>query len=168
MYNCPTALTGVGVGVRLAADSQSTSKSGYRASFLDPWPDFILLFFRLTVTSFCLLKASSLTRKRVCNLLLNCFWALPEQSHLSRSPTELTAISYFLLWDSPNLEGRHNFIRTVCYRSIEWNVIRALFFHENIMYTHYFFRPSCNCDEHSNLTTCIEFPYHSLTITFSP
>jgi hypothetical protein len=35
MYNCPTALTGVGVGV-LAADSQSTSKSGYRASLWDP------------------------------------------------------------------------------------------------------------------------------------
>jgi hypothetical protein len=35
------------------------------------------------------INASSLTRKRVCNLLLNCFWALPEQSHLSRSPTEL-------------------------------------------------------------------------------
>jgi hypothetical protein len=51
-------------------------------------------------------NASSLTRERVCNLLLNCFWALPEQSHLSRSPTELTAISYYLLWDSPNLEGQ--------------------------------------------------------------
>jgi hypothetical protein len=50
-------------------------------------------------------NASSLTRKRGCNLLLNCFWALPDQSHLSRSPTELTAISYCLLWDSPNLEG---------------------------------------------------------------
>jgi hypothetical protein len=34
-------------------------------------------------------NASSLTRERVCNLLLNCFWALPEQSHFSRSPTEL-------------------------------------------------------------------------------
>jgi hypothetical protein len=31
----------------------------------------------------------SLTRGRVCNLLLNCFWALPEQSLLSRSPAEL-------------------------------------------------------------------------------
>jgi hypothetical protein len=51
-------------------------------------------------------NACSLTRKRVCNLLLNCFWSLPEQSYLSRSPTELTAISYCLLWDSPNLEGQ--------------------------------------------------------------
>jgi hypothetical protein len=41
-------------------------------------------------------NASSLTRKRVCDLLLNCFLALPEQSHFSRSPTELTA----------NLEGQ--------------------------------------------------------------
>jgi hypothetical protein len=32
---------GVGVGVLLAADSQSTSKSGYRASLWDPSPDFI-------------------------------------------------------------------------------------------------------------------------------
>jgi hypothetical protein len=45
---------GVGVGVLLAADSQSTSTSGYRASLWDPWPDFILLvFFSLTITSLC-------------------------------------------------------------------------------------------------------------------
>jgi hypothetical protein len=43
----------LGVGVLLAADSQSTSKSRYRASLWDPWPEFILLFFRLTITSFC-------------------------------------------------------------------------------------------------------------------
>jgi hypothetical protein len=35
--------------------------------------------------------APSVTRGQVCNLLLNCFWALPEQSFLSRSPAELTA-----------------------------------------------------------------------------
>jgi hypothetical protein len=34
--------------------------------------------------------APSLTRGRVCNLLLNCFWALPEQSLLSQSPAEIT------------------------------------------------------------------------------
>jgi hypothetical protein len=44
---------GVGVGVVLAADSQSTSASGYRASLWDPWQDFILLFLlRLTITFF--------------------------------------------------------------------------------------------------------------------
>jgi hypothetical protein len=36
----------------------------------------------------------------------NCFWALPEQSLLGRSPTELTTIFYCLIWDSPNLEGQ--------------------------------------------------------------
>jgi hypothetical protein len=50
--------------------------------------------------------APSLTRGRVCNLLYNCFWALPEQLLLGRSPTELTAIFYCLIWDSPNLEGQ--------------------------------------------------------------
>jgi hypothetical protein len=34
--------------------------------------------------------APSLTRGRVCNLLLNCFWVLPEQAVLSWSPAELT------------------------------------------------------------------------------
>jgi hypothetical protein len=38
--------------------------------------------------------------------LYNCFWALPEQSLLSRSPAELTTIFYCLIWDSPNLEGQ--------------------------------------------------------------
>jgi hypothetical protein len=40
----------------LAADSQSTSSSGYRASPWGPRPDFILLFFfRLTITLFVIL-----------------------------------------------------------------------------------------------------------------
>jgi hypothetical protein len=51
-------------------------------------------------------NASSLTRKRLCNLLLNCFWVLPEQSHVSRSLTELTTIFYCLIWDSLNLESQ--------------------------------------------------------------
>jgi hypothetical protein len=50
--------------------------------------------------------APSLTRGRVCNLLYNCFCALPEQSLLGRSPAELTAIFYCLIRDSPNLEGQ--------------------------------------------------------------
>jgi hypothetical protein len=51
-------------------------------------------FFRHEITfrqlRLCYFVAPSLTRVRVCNLLLNCFWALPEQSLLSRSPAELT------------------------------------------------------------------------------
>jgi hypothetical protein len=54
----------------------------------------------------CYFVAPSLTRGRVCHLLLNFFWVLPEQSLLSRSPAELTAIFYCLIWDSPNLEGQ--------------------------------------------------------------
>jgi hypothetical protein len=45
-------------------------------------------------------------RGRVCKLLYNCFWALPEQSLLGRSPAELTALFYCLIWDSTNLEGQ--------------------------------------------------------------
>jgi hypothetical protein len=48
-------------------------------------------FFFLFEISFrqlrvCYFVAPSLTRGRVCNLLYNCFWALPEQSLLGRSP----------------------------------------------------------------------------------
>jgi hypothetical protein len=49
--------------------------------------------------------APSLTRERVCNLLYNFFWALPEQSLLGRSPAELTTLFYCLIWDSPNQDG---------------------------------------------------------------
>jgi hypothetical protein len=49
----------LGAGALLAADRQSTSSSGYRASFWDPWPNFILLFFfRLTITWFFFLRRS--------------------------------------------------------------------------------------------------------------
>jgi hypothetical protein len=64
-------ITWTGVGVRLAADSQSTSKSGYRASL---WTiDQILscssfFVWQLRFSSF---KAPSLTRKRVCSLQCN-------------------------------------------------------------------------------------------------
>jgi hypothetical protein len=40
----------------------------------------------------CYFVAPSLTRGRVCNLLSNFFWALPEQSLLGRSPAELMTI----------------------------------------------------------------------------
>jgi hypothetical protein len=68
-------------------------------------------FFFLFEISFRQLRfyyfvAPSLMRGQVCNLLYNCFWALPEQSLLGQSPAELTAIFYYLIWDSPNLEGQ--------------------------------------------------------------
>jgi hypothetical protein len=58
-------------------------------------------FFRheisCTQLRLCCFVAPSLTRGLVCNLMLNCFWALPEQSLLIRSPAELTAIFYCLI-----------------------------------------------------------------------
>jgi hypothetical protein len=68
-------------------------------------------FFFLLKISFrqlwvCYFVAPSLMRGQVCNLLYNCFWALPEQSLLGQSPTELMAIFYCLIWDSLNLEGQ--------------------------------------------------------------
>jgi hypothetical protein len=50
----------------------------------------------------CYFVAPSLTRGRVCNLLLNCFLALPEQS----LPQNSRSLFYCLVWDSPNLEGK--------------------------------------------------------------
>jgi hypothetical protein len=68
-------------------------------------------FFFLLEISFTQLRvrnfiAPSLTRGRVCKLLYSCFWTLPEQSLLGRSPAELTAIFYCLIWDPTNLEGQ--------------------------------------------------------------
>jgi hypothetical protein len=56
---------------------------------------FFLLEIPFKHLRVCYFVAPSLTRGRVYNLLYNCFWASPEQSHLGRSPAELTAI--FLL-----------------------------------------------------------------------
>jgi hypothetical protein len=67
---------------------------------------FFLFEISLRQLQVCYFVALSLTRRRVCNLLYNCFCALPEQSLLGRSSTELTAIFYCLIWDSPNLEGQ--------------------------------------------------------------
>jgi hypothetical protein len=56
--------------------------------------------------------APSLTRGRVCNLLYNCFWALPEQSLLSRSPAELTVhiLLYHLRLPQPGGPGSRIYI----------------------------------------------------------
>jgi hypothetical protein len=88
----------VEVGAEVEANLRPTS--GTRDQFF-----FILeIFFRQLRV--CYFVAPSLTRGRVCNLLYKCFWALPEQSLLGRSPAELTAIFYCLIWGCPNLEGQ--------------------------------------------------------------
>jgi hypothetical protein len=67
-------------------------------------------FFHLEISfrdlRVCKFVVPSLTRGRVCKLLYNCFWALPEQSLLGRSPAELVALFYCLIWDYTNLEGQ--------------------------------------------------------------
>jgi hypothetical protein len=85
----PTVCRPVRLGVRYP--------SGTRDQFFPP------LEISIRQLWVCYFVALSLTRKRVCNLLYNCFWALPEQSLLGRSPAEL--IFYCLIWDAPNLEG---------------------------------------------------------------
>jgi hypothetical protein len=53
---------------------------------------FFLLEISFRQLRVCYFVVPSLTRGRVCNLLYNCSWALPEQSLLGRSPAELTTI----------------------------------------------------------------------------
>jgi hypothetical protein len=52
---------------------------------------FFLLDISFRQLRVCYFVAPSLTRGLVCNLLYNCFWALPGQSLLGPSPAELTA-----------------------------------------------------------------------------
>jgi hypothetical protein len=94
--------------LKLIYDRQSVGQSVLvSGTHLGPRDQFFFLseisFRQLRV---CYVVAPSLTIGRLCNLLRNCFWALPEQSLLCRSPAELTAIFYCLIWDSPNLEGQ--------------------------------------------------------------
>jgi hypothetical protein len=72
---------------------------------------FFLLEISCRQLRVCYFIAPSLTRGRVCNLLYNCFWALPEQPLLGRSPAELTAI--FLShqrFPQPGGKGSHIYI----------------------------------------------------------
>jgi hypothetical protein len=89
-------------------DRQSVSQSVLvSGTHLGPTTNlsFLLeIFFRQL--RLCYFVAPSLTRGRVCNLLVHCFWALPEQSLSSPSPAELTAIFYCLIWDSSNLDSQ--------------------------------------------------------------
>jgi hypothetical protein len=56
---------------------------------------FFLLEISFRQLRLCYFVAPSLTRGRVCNLLYNCFWALPEQSLLGRSPAIWPSRPYF-------------------------------------------------------------------------
>jgi hypothetical protein len=58
---------------------------------------FFLLEISFRQLRLCYFVEPSLMRGWVCNLLYNCFWALPEQSLLGQSPAELTPIFYCLI-----------------------------------------------------------------------
>jgi hypothetical protein len=98
--SCVSVLT-LKLQLKLIYDRQSVGQFVLvPGTHLGPVTNFFSLFeisFRQLLV--CYFAAPSLTRGRVCNLLYNCFWALPEQSLLGRSPTEPTAIFYCLIWD---------------------------------------------------------------------
>jgi hypothetical protein len=77
-----------------------------RPSGVHLWPIFFLLEISFRQLRVCNFVVPSLTRERVCKLLYNCFWTLPEQSLLGWSPAELTALFYCVIWYSTNLEGQ--------------------------------------------------------------
>jgi hypothetical protein len=90
----------------ISTDSQSASLSWCQAPIWDPWPIIFSAWNFLRQLRLWYFVAPSLTRGQVCNLLYNCFWALPEQSLLGPSPAELMTLFYCLIWDSPNLDGQ--------------------------------------------------------------
>jgi hypothetical protein len=92
--------------LKLIYGRQSVGQSGVRRPSGTRDQFFSLLEISFRQLLLCYFVAPSLTRRRVCNLLYNCFWALPEQSLLGQSPAELTDIFYCLIRGSPNLEGQ--------------------------------------------------------------
>jgi hypothetical protein len=80
----------VEVNLRPTVSRQVCLGVGHLSGTLDQFFFLLQIFFRQLRV--CYFVAPSLTWGRFCNLLYNCFWALPEQSLLSHSPAELTAI----------------------------------------------------------------------------
>jgi hypothetical protein len=83
---------------------------------------FFLLEISFRHLRFYKFVAPFLTRGRVWKLLYNCFRALPEQSLLSRSPAELTALFYCLIWDSINLEARSPYFEVTLVQGKSFNI----------------------------------------------
>jgi hypothetical protein len=88
----PTVSRSVRFGVR--------RPSGTRDQFFFP----VEISFRQL--RLCYFVASSLTRGRVCNVLVQLLLGLASVVTLCRSPAELMAIFYCLICDCPNLEGQ--------------------------------------------------------------
>jgi hypothetical protein len=105
-----TIASTVGVGVLLAADSQSTSASGYRASLWDPWPDFYLALLTSSDNYFFLFsKAPSLMRKRVCSLQCNHSLVRAVTPSNRTLPSHLRLCSLFVAsYDSQGLRWKYS------------------------------------------------------------
>jgi hypothetical protein len=103
-----TRLTGV--GVRFAADSQSTSSSWYRAPLRAPWPHYVFLFFFLFDNYFVVLpRAPSLTRGRVCSLQCNRWLSRSLTTNNHTLPSHLRLCSLFVAsYDSQGLRWRYS------------------------------------------------------------
>jgi hypothetical protein len=69
---------------------------------------FFLLEISFRQLHVCYFVEPSLTRGRVCNLLQNCYWALPEARAVTLGSKSFRTHDHILLshWDSPNLEGQ--------------------------------------------------------------
>jgi hypothetical protein len=80
-----------GSGSGLHYDQQSVSL-GVEPNLGQLTRVYFLLEISFRQLQVCNCVAPSLTRGRVCKLLYNYSWALPEQSLLGRSPTELMAL----------------------------------------------------------------------------
>jgi hypothetical protein len=83
------------------ADSQLASLSWCQATCRARDQFFFLLEIVFIHLRVCYFVASSLMRGLVCNLLHNCFWALPEQSLLGLSPAGLQIIFIVPILETP-------------------------------------------------------------------
>jgi hypothetical protein len=83
-------------------DRRSVGQSVLAAPIWSPWPDFCFL----SDSCVFLDVGRPLWQEDVSVIYsYNCFWALPEMSLSSPSPTELTTTLYCLLWYSPKSGG---------------------------------------------------------------
>jgi hypothetical protein len=90
--------------LKLIYDRQSVGQSFLvPGSHLESISRFLLSLWRLRVSWY---GHSPWRQDGSVIYLYNWFWALSEQSLSGRSPAELTAIFYCLIWDSSNLEGQ--------------------------------------------------------------
>jgi hypothetical protein len=98
---------GVGVGIRLAADSQLTSSSWYRAPLWGPWPDFI--FFFSFDNYFAVFPRVSLTRGRVCSLQCNPWLDRSLTTNNHTLPSHLRLCSLFVAsYNSQGIQWRYS------------------------------------------------------------